>query len=255
MYLKCDLFYFCKSKERIIVNISPEVNDVDISKLFEWRAEVIINDINDNPTKLYMRLVGDAELNMARVAGLRASAELRRKFKDTNSDEYIAYIPDLEDIEKRNLIEFLVMLRMAAYREDASDKVRIPFPKEPKADDSLEKKENYQLRLDNYPTERENKVKIELDKIVKKEKAAMNRKSKEVMMEEYKKTLIDQMCESKMNSVFIGHSIFFGTYKDSEFKNKLFNSFKQFENLPIFAKEQFVEKYIDLQLGISDLKK
>jgi len=237
------------------MSMSPEVNDIDISKLFQWRKVVEITGINDEPTTVYMRLIGDAELNMARVAGLRASAELRKKFKDVNSDEYLAYVPDVESTEKENLIELLIMLDLAHYRELVEKKVRVPFPKEPKSDSTLEAKEKYQTAVDNYPNVRYEKIKIELDKLVKKEKVALNKETKEEIIEKYKTLVINKMCESKLNSVFVNKSVYFGTYRDENYTERFFNSYTEFENIPTYAKDQFIDKYLELQITMSDLKK
>jgi hypothetical protein len=237
------------------MSITPEVNDIDISKLFCWKKKVEINGVSEKPITVYMRLIGDADLNRARVASLRASAELRKKFKDENSDEYLAYIPEMDNIEKENITELIIMLNMSEYRGAVENKVKVPFPKEPSANASLESKEKYQEKVDNYPTVKFNKIKEELQKFVDKERIALNKKNKEELMNLYKNLLVNQLCESKMNTAFIGYSIYFGTYLDDELTQRFFNSYESFENLPGYAKEQFIEEYINIQLGMSDLKK
>lgn len=63
--------------------MNAERNDVDIFRLFHWGKEVTIFDKYGNElTNVYMRLVGDAELNLARVFAIRRSAELRKSFED-----------------------------------------------------------------------------------------------------------------------------------------------------------------------------
>lgn len=237
------------------MTLSPEVNDVDISKLFQWREEKKIKDINGEEFTVYMRLIGDAELNRARVAGLRASGELRKKFKDINSDEYLAYVPDDESMELENLVELYLYLNMPNYRESIEKTTKIPFPKEVSSEATLEQKEKYQEEVDNYPNKRLEVIRKELDKKVEKERTLLNKKPKEYVIDLYKKLIINNMCESRLNTVFLGTSVVFATYKDNEYKERLFKSFDEFDNLPTFAKEQFIEAYIDLQINVTNLKK
>jgi len=237
------------------MSITPEINDVDISKLFEWRTEITVKNTEDEEVIAYMRLVGDAELNRARVAGLRASAELRRKLKKEDSDERLAFIPILEITEKENIVELLLILYMPLYREEITSKINIPFPKEPASDSELEKREKYQKEIDDFPRKRLEIIEKELNKKVDTERKLLSKKSIKQLLIEYEKLVIDQMCQAEMNNVFIGYSIYFGTFKDKDFKKRLFSSYEEFENLPSYAKDQFIGKYIDLQLGMSDLKK
>lgn len=238
------------------MSITPEINDVDISKLFEWRTEVDIIDSEGNEKlHAYIRLVGDAELNRARIAGLRASAELRKKLKNENSDERIAFVPNIDDVEKENIIELLVILNMSNYTEEVEKTLKVPFPKEPVSDAPLEEKEEYQKEVDDYPDKRMEKIREAVGKRVDKERKLLNKKSIKELVSEYEKLLISQMCEAEMNNTFIGYSIYFGSFKDEDFKQKLFESYEEYDNLPTYVKDQFFKHYLDLQLGISDLKK
>jgi hypothetical protein len=238
-----------------VMSITPEVNDVDISKLFEWRTEITVTASDGEEIKAFMRLVGDAELNRARVSGMRASAELRKKLKDKNSDERLAFIPILDTTEKENVIELLLILYMSMYREEVEKTIETPFPKEPASDAELEEKEKYQAEVDEYPVKRLEIIKKEINKRVNRERKLFLKKPLNELMDEYEKLVIDQMCQAEMNNTFIEYSIYFGTFKDEDFKNRLFNSYDEFKNLPTYAKEQFIDRYINLQLGITDLKK
>jgi hypothetical protein len=237
------------------MSLSPEVSDVDISKLFEWRTDITILNSSGEELNAYMRLVGDAELNRARIKGLRASADLRKKLNNVNSDERIALVPSLDSIDKENIIELLIILNMSKYREPIEKEIRIPFPKEISSDASLEEREKYQKEIDDYPDKRMDMIKKALDKRVNSERKLYNKKSIEELLSEYEKLLISQMCEAEMNNTFIGYSIYFGTFKDEGFKYKLFESFDEYNNVPTYVKDQLFESYIKLQLGISELKK
>ncbi len=61
---------------------SIDRNDVNISILFNWGKEFILYDENRKELfKVYLRIIGDSDLNKAKVYALRKSAEMRKKLK------------------------------------------------------------------------------------------------------------------------------------------------------------------------------
>ena len=83
-----------------------EKSDVDISTLFNWgRVFEVINPKDQSVSSIvYMKLLGDADLGRARVYAIRKSAEMRRKLKDENSDERIAWVRSIDEVETEDLI-------------------------------------------------------------------------------------------------------------------------------------------------------
>ena len=51
--------------------LSPERNEIDIKPLFHWFGEQEIVDTQGNTFRVFIRLVGDAEINRSRVFALR----------------------------------------------------------------------------------------------------------------------------------------------------------------------------------------
>jgi len=146
---------------------SIDKNDVDISKLFRWGAKFNILDSRDQViVEVYIRLVGDAELNRARVFALRKSAELRSKLREENSDERLAFIPPLEDLDKENLVETALLYMIRDITLDAIKDTRLPLPAEPDSDSSLEKQEKYQKEVDEYPTKKDSIIREKIEKTV-----------------------------------------------------------------------------------------
>jgi hypothetical protein len=236
--------------------ITPEKNDVNIKPLFTWGRETVLIDVNGlEILKAYVRLVGDAELNRARVSALRQSAELRFLLKDVNSDEYIAYIPEKDGLEKENIVNFLIINRT----RDASDKVvksiDIKFPKEPDTNSNLEAQENYQKEVDAYPQKINTAINAEMTKIIEQEKATIAAYDEEKLFSEFKKAMINDLCEKQMYRTFKEFCVYFGTYKDENYRVRLFNSFDDFENLDPSLKKQLEDSYNTLEVSIENLKK
>jgi len=233
---------------------SIDKNDVDISKLFSWNKKYTI-EVNKDEYNIYIRLVGDAELNRARVYALRKSAEMRKKLKDENSDERLAYLPSIENLDKDAIINGLTLMNTKKFTAEAMREIKFNLPKEPNSESPLEEKEKYQEEIDSFPKVRDleikNYVKERLEEKIKELKA----KSKEVLFDEYLKGLVEQVCESEMLTAFREMCTFFGSYKDKEFKHRLLDNFEDFQNLPAEIKSQLIDNYISLEIDFDTLKK
>lgn len=235
---------------------SIEKNDIDISKLFTWGLGFPIQDDKGQELfKVYMRLVGDAELNRARVFALRKSAELRKKLKTEDSDERLAFIPDIDLIEQDEIIQSLILFNTKYLTSDALKEVKITMKKEPSSDATLEEQEEYQKWIDSYPQERENKIKEYVNARVVEVEKELKAKDKEVLFKDLERSLIDQLCENEMLLRYRDMCTYLGSFKDVEYKEHFFKDFSEFDNLPKEIKSQFNESYMSLEIGGEDLKK
>jgi hypothetical protein len=233
-----------------------EQNDVDISTLFKWSMKYTIVDLNDNPIKdVYLRVIGDADLNRSRVFGLRKSSELRKKLSDSNSDEYLAYIPDIDLIDINVLIETVLIFWAREYAQTAVRELKLNLPVEPGSDASLEEQEKYQEEIDNWPTMRENKIREFVEGKLDTKRKELQELPKETLYKEYLKMLVNRLCEDEMLSAYRNMCAYHSLYEDSKFTKKLFNSFEEFNNISTELKNQLVGAYISLEIDGEDLKK
>lgn len=233
-----------------------ERNDVDISQLFNWgKVFLLTGESGETETSVWIRLAGDADINRARVYALRRSAELRKKLREENTDERYAFIQDRELFDKERLVAVLSGLSIRSITHQAVKETKIPFPKEPKSDAPLEEIEKFQSEIDSYP-ERKDK---ELRKIVEKELSKYAKKLEKLSEDElyiaYITEMTNELCEQEMINSFREMCTFFGCYKDSKYKERLFSDFEEFTNLNTHTKQQFLSAYQSLELGTEELKK
>lgn len=237
-----------------------ERNDVDVSKLFNWgRAfEIVETDKEGNATPVtlvFMKLLGDADLNRARVYAIRKSAEFRRKLKDQNSDERIAYIRDIDEVEFDDLVNLITVFSSREITNNARKSVRIQSPKPPKSDATLEEQEKFQKAVDEYPEKRAAEIAKVVEKEIGKLKKEIGSKSKEELYKDYVKLLIDEFCERESLTAFKDMQVYLGCYKDDEYKEKFFSSFDEFDNLEPITKQRFKDAYESLDIPMDELKK
>jgi hypothetical protein len=229
-------------------------NDVDISTLFNWGTELEINTPK-GPMKFWMRVIGDADLNRARVYGLRNSADLRKKLKDSESDERRALVPDFDVTDKEKVVEATILYMISDLTDRAQKDLDLKYPQEPNSEADLEEHEKFQKEVDAFPAYVEKEIKKRYDKEVTKEKRRLNKLSDDELLKEYEETLINKLCENEMMKSFQDMCVFFASYKDEYYQERLFPNVETFQNLPTETKDQFYVFYTTLSPPTEELKK
>jgi hypothetical protein len=234
-----------------------EKNDVNLSELFRWNKKVSILGPNGEELGyiIYMRLVGDADLNRARVFGLRSSAILRKELKTPGTDKYEAYISQIKDQEKDVLIKAIILFEIPTLSEESRREVDIKFPMEPSSDAPLEEHENYQKEVDEFPKKFADASEKILRKKIKQEEKRLEPMDEAALKQEYINSFIGVICQEEMSKKFSDMCIYLGTYKDKKFKRKVFESFDEFDNAAPELKEQLRRAYSELELRMPELKK
>lgn len=236
--------------------MSVEKNDVDVSKLFSWSRPFEIVGLDDEvETVLYMRLLGDADLNRARVYALRRSMELRKKLKDDDSDERLAYLVDKDMIDEEQLRKFIILFNMRPISQKVQQEINLPYPKPIKSTASLEEQEKYQKAIDEYQGKKSKMISNMVDKEVKSLEKTLKGMNKDALYKEYSETFIAEMCEQEVLKAFNEMATFLGVYKDEDCTERFFNDFEKFKNLPPSIKEDFISAYQTLEMGADELKK
>ena len=232
-----------------------ERNDVDVAKLFRWKKEVTILDEDEEPIlTAYIRLVGDADLNRARVFAIRSSKDYRRILKDLDSDERIALIPEKDELTKDATIDSIVIYSMRDFALDANDQVKIKEPKELTSIATLEDQEEFQEDVDQYPENKKEAIEKYVEQKIEDKRKELSKREFDDMYPELVTKIIDQYCENKMFESFREYSVYLGAYTDKKYTTKFFKNFEEFANLPTIIKDQFELAYSNLELGIDELK-
>lgn len=233
---------------------SIDKNEVDISKLFEWKREVTINTYNGE-VKVYMRLAGDAEIGRAKVYALRRSAEFRKKLRDLESEERLAYIPDMNSVVEDELVNGILSLLLKDITSDAYNTIKVPLPAELPSDATLEQQEEHQREIDEYPMRRDFEIRKYMEEKLVKEEAKYKKMSKEQLAKTYETMVINQLCEVEMLTAFKEMITFFSLYTNDKYNVRIFDDIEEFRNLPTQAKLELIQAYQNLDIDGEVLKK
>ena len=231
-----------------------EKNDVDINMLFKWGTSMNL-ETPQGTVVVWLKLLGDADVNKARIFALRRSAEMRRKMADLESDERIALIPVLDTESKDKVVEVLLTLTVKAIADTANKAVEIKYPSDLKSSASLEEQEKYQQLVDDFPDYVAELHKKAMEKAVAKERKRLKRLSMEKLEVLYVTSLTDNASEAEMYRAFQDRSVWMACYQDENYILPMFAEFDDFINLPTEIKNQLVEFYGTLSIDIDTLKK
>lgn len=237
--------------------MEAEKNDVDVNRLFTWGRvfEVVNPKTKEVSALVYMRLLGDADVNRARVYALRKSAEMRRKLIDETSDEFTVIIKDIKELEVKDITNYIVMFSIREISTEARRNVSVKLPTPPKSNAPLAKMEKYQLEVDAYHTKVQDAVekyiKKEVDKLLK----SLEGISKEDLYKRYQKLLVEEFCEREALKAYNDMEIFLGCHRDDNYTEKFFKSFDEYDNLDSSIKAEFQAAYSSIQMTTDELKK
>lgn len=235
---------------------SIDRNDVDLSPLFSWSKKFdVVTKENEVLMSVYMRLLGDADLNRTRVFALRNSAEMRRKLRDENSDERLAYIPQMDQMNEEQLVNIILVLSMRDITKEIAKNIKVKVPKTPRSDATTEVQEKYQADVDAYDAKRQKEVKKTLEKELERKRESLLSLKKEELYSKYFILMIDELCEQEVMRSFKEYSAYLGSYKDEDLRERLFATYEEFSNIPSDLKAQFMTAYQSLEYSGDDLKK
>jgi hypothetical protein len=233
-----------------------EKNDVDISRLFIWGKKFeIYDDTREETIPVYMRLLGDADVNRARVHALRKSRELRLKLQDPNSDESLIYIKSISEMAEQELVSYIVMFSLRDITNRAYRDVKVEKPKMPKSDAALKKMEKFQKEIDDFPARFDKAVKEFIKKETDALRAKLEKETKEVLYKKYVELLADEFCEQEALRAYRDMEMYLGCYRDEHYSERFWDSFGQFENLDTGYKQLFRTAYETLDIKMDELKK
>jgi hypothetical protein len=235
--------------------MNKELN-LNIDDLFKWKGQVEITDDQGNVIEtLYQRVIGDADIQRARFAALKASKALRKDLKNPESDEYLVNIPLRGELPLEELIAVIIYSKAQELRKKAEEKIQEERVKEPRSDASLEKQENYIEELEQTRKEYDEALYEEIRKQAEKIEADLNTKSYDEVFDLYVAESIELLCRFRMVTTFDEYATFYGTYKDEDYKIRRFSSLEEFQDLATRIKDRLIRNYKLLELNLVDVKK
>lgn len=234
---------------------SIEQNDVDISRLFSYTSEAVLETPDGQKITFYLKVLGDADNNISKTKALRASKKFRDQLNDLEWEDRELYIPVMRGKNKSDILEIVLGLEMSAITMMAMNEIQVAYPQELSGDATLEDQEKYQEEVDSYSSRFEDALTKEVDKQIKQKRIAINKITKDDIILKYETALINQTVQRIYENAYFDQALHFATYTDKEFSVLAFKTAEDFENAPTYLKEALIHEYGKIEIGGSELKK
>lgn len=241
---------------------------MDLATLLRWKTDFDLKDQNDkpilddagNPVKIYMRIVGDFDLQESFRLARMASAEKRKRLRDPESDDYKAEIKLFEEASKEECELIIKTSRSANWYSQAfsavirPDEVKISDVAVDPDAPTLEEQE----KLDAANEEADAQYRRELDQFVE-------TKGKELDEELSKLELTDLRLLAQIEtSIILPLNIFMSElveqkvwrsiYLDKDYTVRAYRDVKHYRDTPDIIKKQLEQAYTELESREDGLK-
>lgn len=240
-----------------------------IADLLKFRGKVELkNPRTDEPILgpdkkqviVYLRLIGDDDLEKAHKAARLASANLRKVLKDKDGEVYKDRVGPILDGTKDDWLSIIKSSRTS--NVDAEARVAIERPDLPgieefavtpdaptleeqeKMDEAVQKiEDDYRAAISEY-------VDIKTAEIMAEFEDADEDKLRETAAEE----LINVLALGEFFSELMDYKVAYGSYTDPAYKNRAFDNVEEFKGAHSSIKEQLISGYIKLELDPDQVK-
>ena len=231
---------------------------MDISQLFKWKTEYTLvgsnkeeltNEVGE-PLKVYLRIIGDNDLDLAKRYALKESKRLREQYRKESGE----ILPDFDEFTQEELAALLVMNEASMIYKQAERDTEVKYPTSTESL-FLEDEENYSDKAARYFDELVLKIDENAQKILDDRKNYYVTLSKDALLKKVIRSYIDKIVESDMIKIYNDAILAFAVYEDPIYTKKIFANIDEARNASQFLKEQLYSEYSKLVISDTDLKK
>jgi len=223
-----------------------------LADLLRYKREIEISDPNTGKPlkKVWIRVLGDMDLNKAYKEARLASAKKRAALRDPETDDYKDEVLGILDLSPEDRIEIIKTSKLSSVMNEAT--VAVERPDLPKLDEiavepdaaSLEELETldteeqktdqtYQQRLDEY-------VNLRMQEIGE----HLNTLTPDELIKEAQFEVSNLVPFSVFITELAVQKAFYGTFQDAPCKVREFETLDDFRQLP-----KSIQEYINAQIG------
>lgn len=238
-----------------------------IVDLLRWRESFVLKDEDDKdiivdgkPVKIYMRVVGDQDLQDSYKAARILSADKRRALRDETSLEFKDQVLPIREASREECVELIKVARSQNLQSEAyANTVR---PDDVKLDEiaidpdapTLEEQE----RLDAANEKNVKDFEAALTEYVTTKTAELEQELAVLSIEDLRVIAEAEVSNITSLSLFLqevlDHKIVAACYTNSALTDKAFDSVAEYRQSAPIIKKQISEAYMKLEAGTEEIK-
>jgi hypothetical protein len=246
-----------------------------IADLLRWRSNVQLRDANGNyinangdivdnkedAVTIYLRVIGDDDLDESYRLARIASADKRHALEQKDSIDWKeASQPIMEADEEA----CKVLIRNAKNNNlEAEARANVPRPDLPELEEfavdpdaaSLEEQEKYQAAIDKTDEEYEKAVQEYIDVRKKVVDAELEGLSLDDLRTKALEEVSTILALGEFYAELFDQKAFRGSYLDKTYKERAFDNMNEFKNTDGGIKQQIIDAYLDLEQNGANAKK
>lgn len=233
-----------------------------LTDLFLYKKEVeILNPVTQKPVKkVWVRVLGDYDLNQAYKASRIASANKRKALRDPESDDYKDEVLGVAELPNGDQIELIKTARTSGFIAEAQSTIErpeLPDLEEVAVDPDAANLEDLE-KLDSAENQTEKRYKEKLQEYVDAKTLELTKTLEVLTKEELLKITQLEISNVIPFSVFMeelsNYKILFGTFQDRACKIREFVNKEDYQNLPRPIKDQLIKVIGELEISGEDIK-
>ncbi len=238
-----------------------------IADLLRWRGSVELKDAEGKPilyekkpVTVYVRVIGDQDLQNAYKVARVNSAEARKKLRDETSLEFKDQVEPIRDATKEDCVELILTAREQSFGSDAyanterPDLVKIEEIATDPDSPTLEEQE----KLDAENARVENEFQTALKEYIETKKKEIKAELETLDIEELRKQAELEVSNITSLGLFLqtvqDYKMVYACYNDKTYRERSFETIEEWRETPTVIKEQLLELYSKLELGSEDIK-
>jgi len=239
-----------------------------IVDLLRWKTSIVLKDEYDkilldekgNPVTIYMRVVGDQDLQDAFKLARVRSAEKRKTLRDETSLEYLDQVAPIKEASREDCVELIKTARTQTFQSEAYANVERPeavkieeIAVDPDAV-SLEEQEQLDAANEKIDKEYEEAIKTYTETRIKETDVEFE----SVSIENVRSIAELEVSNITSLAIFLqevlDYKIIMACYTDKALTQKAFDSVAEYRSSNTFIKTQISEAYMRLELGADEIK-
>lgn len=232
----------------------------NIKDLFTYKKEVTLENREGKKATIWVRLLGESDLNESFKLSRIASTRRREALRDVESLEYQDEIVPLGELTREELTTMILGTVRNRFMTEAFVKVdrdEIPkieeFAVEPDAP-TLEEQENLDKKIEEQRVEYDRKIDDYINARLRDYEAELKAKKDDEIVKEAQSSMADILPLQAFFAELNAQKGWRGAYIDEKCKQRIFTDVNDFKEADDQLKKQISDAYSSLELGSDDIK-
>lgn len=237
------------------------MGNLNLVDLFKWKRSVdVIDDKGTVVGTVWIRVLGDWDLQQAYKLARAASNKKRLALRDPSTLDYIDEVLPVEEFTREEKCEVIRSANQGTFINDAA--TAVVRPDLPKMEEISSNPDNPSLEdqeeFDKLLNQQQDKYEEAIQKYIDERMGVLNKQLEKLPDKELTKQAMEQISNVVPFSIFMDElntqKILRGTYLDEFCKERAFNTEEEVRDLHQLVKQQLVQAFGLLDIGPDDIK-